>query len=455
MASAASTARGLLSAFLGAHGMSDRGARPRQEYTDRRDEAVTFSVEAMVCDALANLALSGFQLQVAGTSSRARLLDATADRFVRRHAVTAMSVGERFGDALVVPVWTRGAFEHAVVSPDDFRITACAGDEVTGIAYVVERRRSGGAWYALVQTMELLEGGTARMRLRACTDSGSEVDLSQFPDWAAAYAGSWEIEGAGHLPIARFKSWKADPLRPNAVYGVPVCHGAGRFIRELHYLVEQQHNEFELSEKGVIADKTMFVMDERDALSMPRGKQRLFMKVNGARSIDADALIKEWAPTIQVGPYSEAIEQQKRLVEQAVGVDSGIISKPDNSSYENVDSVRKSMRKTQAFVEASRDAMEEAVSQLVRAWGVLLDYNGVPTGEFSYNCKWSDDYINTFADQREALVAGYQMGAIDAVDYRVFTTGEPVEEARARVAEIAAGRSSSLVMTARGGSEGF
>lgn len=447
--------RATIDKYIRRKGVEEQGRPAAQAYRDARNEADGFSVEAMVARSLADLACTGLDYQCSGTSERAQAIDAIGDRFVKRTAVSLMKQGLQFGDAICIPVMGDRGIEHAVVSVDDFRILACAGDEITDVAYVVQRKRTTAHDYALIQEMRLepyravdgSETSRAVMELSVLSGDGSILPVSEFPDWAGEYEPRWEIPNCLHLPLGRFKSFQEDSEHPNSVYGVPICHGASQFIKEIHYLVEQEHAEFELSEKGVIADKTMFVKDGNDNLTMPRGRQRLFMKVNnGSRSLDAEQHIDEWAPTIQLSPYEEAIEQNLRMVERAVGVDSGVVSKPENVSYENVDAVRKSSRKTQAFVEAARDRMEECMDQLTYAWDVLLNLRGEPTGEYSVQYGWSDDYINTYADQREALVAGYSMGATDALDYRLFVTGEPVEVARERVDEIRAGRSASVIL---------
>lgn len=437
--------RSTIDNYIDSRNLNEVGKPAKQAYRDARSEADSFSVEAMVARSLADLACTGLEFQCAGNSERARMIDEIGDRFVRRNAVTALKQGLQFGDCICVPSLVDGRLEHAAISVDDFRILANAGDEITALAYVVERRRVSSRDYALVQEMRL-ENGAAAMELHVISGDGGVLPLSGFPGWAE-YAPYWEIPGAEHLPIGRFKSFQEDSERPNSVYGVPVCHGASQFIREIHYLVEQEHAEFELSEKGVIADKTMFTKDASDRLRLPKGRERLFMKVNnGSRSLDAQSRIDEWAPAIQYSPYEEAIEQQLRLVERAVGVDAGVISKADSVTYQNVDDVRKSMRKTQSFVEVCRDRMEECMNQLVYAWELLLNMSGYPTGEYEVGYAWSDDYINSYASQRDALTAGYSMGATDALDYRLFVMGEPLEQARARVEEIAAGRNASVVL---------
>lgn len=414
------------------------------------------SVETMVCSALSNLACMGSDLRVEGASARARLLDDAAEEFARRGLVKAMTLGLEVGDCLVVPAWHGHGFDCAVVPAQDFAIIGSAGDELTDVAYVVDRKRDGRSTTYLVQRerlerYEAADGTMARravMELCAYDEHRRErIPLTSIPEWAE-YTPAWEIPNVRALPVARFKSVAIDPTRPNGTYGVPVCHGARGPIAEIHYLLDQQHAEFELSEKSIIADKRMFTRRGRRAdggedvqLTLPHGKERVFIQTSGAPgSVEGgNGMIAEWAPVIQFGPYQQALEQQKQLVELAVGVNGGIISKQDDLNYANVDNVRKSTIKTQAFIENCRREAERMMLQLLYAWDVLANVEGLPTGEWSYSFKWSDDYINTFADQRDAIASGVAIGAMDALDYRLFVLGESPEVARARVAEISAG----------------
>ena len=428
---------------------------PHDSGGDARGGRAGISVETMVCSALANLACMGSDLRVEGGSARALMLDAAAEEFCRRDLVKAMTLGLEVGDCLVVPAWHGGGFECSVIPAAEFAILGHVGEELTDVAYVVDRRTVKGRVVWLVQhewleSYEGEDGGTyqrAVMELMAVDERREgRLPLGTVPEWDG-YAEVWEIPNVTALPVARFRSVAVDPMRPNSVYGIPACFGARGPIAEIHYLLSQQHNEFALSEKAVIADKRMFVRrgkrsdgTEDVQLALPSGKERVFMKVNGAPgSVEGGSgMIAEWAPTIQLDPYQAALEQQKQLVELAVGVNGGIISKQDDLNYMNVDNVRKSTIKTQAFIEQCRREAERMMMRLLYAWDVLANVEGMPTGDWSYSFTWSDDYINTFADQRDAIASGVAIGAMDALDYRLFVLGESPEVARERVAEIAA-----------------
>lgn len=424
----------------------------RQAYRDVRQQPRTFSVEATVSDALANLACGGFKMPVTGESERARIIRRTADEFASSRLAETMSLAFVTGDVLVVPTWDGEGFSNAIVPRDQFKLEVTNAGRITAAAFVVDesKARDGVVW-RLVECMRVERyrsvGGEEMQGVRITLHVARNEELSDrrhtsFPQWEG-YDGDVLIPATDRLPIARYKSFQRDKMAPNAKYGVPICYGASQPIREIHYLLDQLHAEFELSEKAVMADKRMFVRDPRGGLSMPRGRDRLYTPTMGG-SVD-ETFWREWAPTIQAAPYMEALEVQKREVERCIGVDSGILSHPNDMNYQNVDNVRKSTRNTQAFVSRARGVADGMLDELLRAWDVLLSAAGVPTGDYEHVHDWSDEYIDTFADMRDALVAGYSMGATDAVDYRSFVLEEPPEVARERVAEIAAGRMVSLV----------
>lgn len=444
---------GALSYALSKLGAKPQGEEVSQRHRDVRRKGADFSIEAQVCEALTDLMREGFEWRFTGASERARLFDAEARAFVREDLRKAVSLGMEFGDAVVVPSWDGARFDHFALGADEYRIISAAGGEITDLIYRADAKKVQGSVYTLVQRMRLVpytaadgsRASRAEMRAFVVSNGGALVDMARFPDWRAKYDDEWSIPNVRALPIGRWRSFAIDPANPNSTYGAPICFGAGGPIREIHYLTEQRHTEFALSEKSIIADKTMFVTrDDKGGIRLPRGMERVFMKVNNGRSLEGTPLMKEWAPTIQNSPYDSTLEAARREVEAAVGVDSGIISKPDDPSYQNVDNVRKSMRKTKSFIGSARNATETMLSQLADAWEVLANYYGVPTGDYEVTYDWSDDYINTFADTRDAIIGGYSLGATDALDYRLAIMGEPVEVARQRVEEIGAARSSSV-----------
>lgn len=447
----------VLDRLAAALGKRIQGYEQHAAYRDSGKKGTDYSVESMVCESLANLMMLEYSMPVEGGSARARMLDEVSDAFVRDTLCNAVAMGFLTGDSITVPSWNGRTMDNVLVDAGSFAILGANGREVTSMIYVVDEKQiKYGARYTLLRLIELVpytaQDGTQTYANRYKTfiakdGTITDIPLSEFPDWAAANEEEWVIPNVDRLLIGRYRSFTLNPLRPNAQKGTPICFGASAPIREIHYLTQQMHEEFGLSEKAIIADKTLFKKElRRDSegnvvsqrLVLPKGRERLFMDV-GNRGGSGSPLIQEWAPTIQLQPYIDALEKQYQEVEKCVGVSSGILSNLNDQSYQNVDNVRKSTIKTQSFVNTAREVCESYLSDMVYAWNAIMNFYGVtPVGDYHVEYKWSDEYINTFSDQQNAILAGEAIGATDAVDYRVFVMGESPEVAKERVAEIKA-----------------
>lgn len=447
----------VLDRLAAALGKRIQGYEQHAAYRDSGKKGTDYSVESMVCESLANLMMLEYSMPIEGGSARARMLDEVSDAFVRDKLCNAVAMGFLTGDSITVPSWNGRTMDNVLVDAGSFAILGANGHEVTSMIYVVDEKQiKYGARYTLLRLVELVpytaQDGTKTFANRYKTfiakdGTITDIPLSEFPDWAAANEEEWVIPNVDRLLIGRYRSFTLNPLRPNAQKGTPICFGASAPIREIHYLTQQMHEEFGLSEKAIIADKTLFKKElRRDSegnvisqkLVLPKGRERLFMDV-GNRGGSGNPLIQEWAPTIQLQPYIDALEKQYQEVEKCVGVSSGILSNLNDQSYQNVDNVRKSTIKTQSFVNTARGVCESYLSDMVYAWNAIMNFYGLtPVGDYHVEYKWSDEYINTFIDQQNAILAGEAIGATDAVDYRVFVMGESPEVAKGRVAEIKA-----------------
>lgn len=453
----------VLDRLAAALGKRIQGYEQHAAYRDSGKKGTDYSVESMVCESLANLMMLEYSMPIEGGSARARMLDEVSDAFVRDTLCSAVAMGFLTGDSITVPSWNGRTMDNVLVDAGSFAILGANGHEVTSMIYVVDEKQiKHGARYTLLRLIELVpytaQDGTQTYANRYKTfiakdGTITDIPLSEFPDWAAANEEEWVIPNVDRLLVGRYRSFTLNPLRPNAQKGTPVCFGASAPIREIHYLTQQMHEEFGLSEKAIIADKTLFKKElRRDSegnvvsqrLVLPKGRERLFMDV-GNRGGSGSPLIQEWAPTIQLQPYIDALEKQYQEVEKCVGVSSGILSNLNDQSYQNVDNVRKSTIKTQSFVNTARVVCESYLSDMVYAWNAIMNFYGVtPVGDYHVEYKWSDEYINTFSDQQNAILAGEAIGATDAVDYRVFVMGESPEVAKERVAQIKAEKAAAV-----------
>lgn len=435
-------------------GKSIQSYTQTQAYRDYQAKGRSYSVESEISEALADLMLLFSSAPISGDNERAKWLDSLSDDFFNTKAKLTVSTGFVSGDCLVVPSWNGRNVQNIIADANNFEILEAQGDEITACAYVVDTAIKGYDEYKLLQAIELVPYTTVagektyanRYRMFVMKNNGiSTAGLSAFPQWAN-YDSEWYIPNVDRLLVGRFKSATINPSDPNALKGAPICFGASDHINEIHYLLHQMHEEFGLSEKVIIADKRLFQTKwNGDNLyhELPKGRERLFVDVQGNTN---DMILKEWAPDIRYQAYLEALDKQEKLVERAVGVSGGIISSSNDMNYQNVDNVRKSQQKTMSFISTARRQAESCITNLVYAWDRLANYYEInPVGEYDINFDWSNEFVETFADRQNAILAGEAIGATDAVDYRMFVMEESPETARERVAEIKANKAANAL----------
>ena len=425
-----------------------------QRYRDYYRKGDSFSVECEISEALADLMLLQSSMPISGDTERAIWLDDVSDYFFRNKAKTAICTAFETGDCIIVPSWTGRNIQNVIVGADDFEVLEAVGDEITAVAYVLDRATKNNQEYILLQAIELVEytaqdGSQSyanRYRIYVTRNGNIIRDgLSIFPQWQG-FTQEWYIPNVEKLLIGRYRSFTENPTDINSIKGAPICFGASEPIAEIHYLLDQMHTEFDKSEKAIMADKRLFRKEwigKESQTVLPRGRERLFMDIGGNSS---DFPIKEWAPDIRYQAYLDDIDKQEKLVERAVGVSSGIISTPEDISYQNVDNVRKSQQKTMGFISSARRQGESCLLGLVYAWNVLANYYGInPIGEYDVNFDWSNEYVETFTDRQNAILAGVAIGATDAKDYRMFIMDESPETAQNKVDEIEAKQKSEPI----------
>lgn len=436
----------ILDAVADRVGADIQGRTVSQKHRDHALKGESYSVESEVSEALADLMLMYSSAPVAGESPRAQWLNRQSEAFWMTKAERAVVSAFLTGDCIVVPSWNGRNVQNIVVPSTDFEVLQAFGDEITACAYVLDRKVKNNTTYTLMQALELVPYETAsgvtyanRYRMFAARNGSlAGASLDDFPEWRDRFDPEWHVPNVDRLLIGRMRSTAIDPLDVNAVKGAPICFGAGEPIAEIRHLLNAMSAEFDLSEKAIMADKRLFKKEWRNGESstvLPRGRERLFMDVRGQNELP----IKEWSPEIRYQAYIEAIDKQEQLVERAVGVSPGLISNANDQNYQNVDNVRKGQQRTIGFIEKARRSFDRMMEDLVYAWDVLANYYGIDgVGDYELTCDWSTEYIETFADQQSAILAGNAIGATDAADYRVWLYGETPEAAKERVAEIKA-----------------
>ena len=393
-----------------------------------------FSVEYQACSALSAMVLQGSNIHISGDSERARAFDNAITDFCSYSLGNAVLGAFLLGDSIVIPLWDGSRFINDVVTGDRFSVLSSNGQNITGVLYVVDEKTIDKKTYYLLRSV-IYENGVNTYRTWVALD-GDIVDnwRSMFTDWSIANVDEWSVSCEKPL-FARLRSHVIDPTNPDALRGTPICFSAKKPISELHYLFDQLHNEFELSEKMVIVNPDFvqedFIKDASGNIvgrrpSMAQGRNRLFYG-------GTDDKPTVWAPSINFEAYSKAIDFQYQEVERCIGISSGVLSSLASSGvYANTDSIRRANMKTNSFISSAQKNVESLFSELVYCWAVLSDiYKITPySDEYYVNINWNNDLINSYAEQRLAIYDGVSIGATSALDYRMLVLNETMQQAQ-------------------------
>jgi A118 family predicted phage portal protein len=376
-----------------------------------------------------------FTMPVGGESERAKWLDKTSADFINDRFDAVMQSTFATGDSITVPIWDGQELKNSIVNAGSFAIIP------DGIIYIVDEYTKNYETYTLIQSITLEEFGETKVNVyRLYVATGQKLSgapLSINPIWAE-YQEEIIVPNVERPLYARFRSLAVNHGDLNSVKGAPITINAMQPIQEIHRLYEWWHNEFELSEKMVFASKNLFKDDrDRRGTRLPKGLERIIQPVASESQVGEKEFIHDWAPNIRE-VYEQAIDHQFKLVEKCVGISTGILSDQEIATYMNVDNIRKSSMDTQAFVDKYRKAAEAYLDDLVYSWETLANFYGINSpGVYDINYDWSDEYINSYTDTSNGILAGVGIGATDAGDYRQFLFDEAPETTKARIEEIA------------------
>lgn len=425
-----------------------------------RIETTDEDIRDMLTISLADMVTNDFSLPVNGSGQRAQWLDDLADDFVQTTFADVVKAAYDTGDCIIVPAWNGRVVENIIIDADNFAVLDGSTKDVTAVAYTADKVKMGNVEYFLRVIIEYKNGvNTYKASVTKSDGTPNALPLTSIPKWAN-YLPEWSIQNVDRLLVGRMKCPYRDARHPNSVKGTPLCANAQREIMELRNAYNMLSDEAKLSGKFVVMPKEYFkagtkrvlgddgLMHTETITRVPVGKEKVIMATDGGSGDINQASRQPFAfePTIRDESIKNLIEQWSVALENKVGVSRGVLSQMNDENYANVDNVRKTTIKTQAFIGKTRKLAQSFFDDLVYAWDKIGNYYTLsPMGDYELTFDWSDEYINTFADHMNGLMTGYTIGAADAVDYRMWFFKEPPDVAQANVQRIGLAKAGSMM----------
>lgn len=405
-------------------------------YASAYEDTRHINFTAMISNKLAALIASESAVGVVppGKSvptARINLLNEALERlWTKSRRFTARLLG--VGGIVIVPYVSGGRIYVDIVPQNRVIVTKTRGDRITGAAILADSiLRKERRYYRWVD-YSLDDSGSHWIRNRASSSEGV-VPLSAVEEWAGIPE-DLRISGVDRLLFAFIKS-PIDSRQVQDLYGVPVTYGCEEIIREIQETLSQIRQEFELKKSFVGVDNRLFGKDNQ----LPGNG--LFRFLTGSTN---DKLWEIFDPAIRDSSYYNRLDNLFGLLEKQIGVSRGILTKPESRGATATE-IKASIYDTYSLVEATRDSIERGIEDFVYVCNVLANaYQLSPdSGDYEVRIDWSYALIESSAETFAQYLQGEAVGAIEAAEIRQYLmTDETLEEARARVGDIRAGKRS-------------
>lgn len=389
-----------------------------EEYSDTKD--INFT--DIFSSRLAMHTMSDSTAEIPPDNARADFLNTVlSDVWAKSKKIVSLALG--VGGVALVPYVKNGKILYNIVTQDRLIINGKDGDKIIDATILADRLIiNDRAFYRF--TNYTVENNTLYITNKAINSSGAPCvveEWKEIPDIA--------ISNVDRVLFGFIKS-PIDNRKCSDDYGVPVTYGCHKIIDEIKECLDQYKKEFNLKKVKLQVDGRVLDKDPKTGKAII--KDDLFME---GISADGD-LFNIFDPAIRDVSFRNRLTDLFSLLEKEVGTSKGILTEPQ-ATYENGEAIRRSVGATFAIVTDIRKAVEKGFADYLYACDVLANFfNLCPQGEYEVQYDWSYSMIESAEEswmQRKELQAA---GGLSLAELRAYVTGEDIETAEEKVAEI-------------------
>ena len=256
------------------------------------------------------------------------------------------------------------------------------------------------------------------------TTLGNKVSLSQVPEWKDIQEQT-QIEHVNKLLGGYFKIPIANPVDNTSPIGVPIFANAIKTLEEIDKQFSRTLWEYEAKEPAIDVDATAFKKDEDGNDILPKGKERLYRRLDFGDE-------KQWnifSPEIRDTSLFNGLNELLRYTESQCGLSFGILSK--NTEVEKrVEEIKTSKQDYFVTVSDIQGSLQTALEDMLYGIDALMSlYDISHKSNANTSFDWDDSIlVDSEKKQSQALVER-NAGLIDDIEYFVQTRDYSEEEA--------------------------
>jgi len=388
---------------------------------------------------LTNLALTDTKIYTDDEEMNKLLID------LMLHAPKWVQIGIGMGRVYLIPTILDNDQIYTDIVPDDrVTITKRLGNETIGIVVDADIRYQNNKQYHRVCLYEWdYKTKTMRIENKATGQTGTEMPLAIFPEWANITP-VVEIKNCEAPLFSYFDSPKAS-RESDKPEGVCICDGCYKTIGEIYDCMKQYEIEFRNKQAFLGVDRAMMNPDT----GKPLTSDGLYVQFEqGGTQDGGDHLFQVYSPDIRSEAYKSRLGELFAQLEKQVGVSAGILTNMTTGTATATE-IRRGLSDTIAMIDRIERNIKLAIYRVCKAYATYFDLVGITYNkDYKVEFEWGDILLRESEQEKmNTLTLGVQNGAISAVEMRqYFHPEESIEEATAKVNEIKAERGNSAEM---------
>lgn len=348
-------------------------------------------------------------------------IDKIYQRFIKNiRTNTEYALGK--GGMFFKPFYSNGKIKVSCIQADKFIPTKFdSTGELLGAIFIDQITR-GRDVYTRLEYQEL-EDTTLKIKNKAYKTTvhnsnilGAQIMLSQVPEWSNIQE-ELEINNVNRLLGGYFKIPIANPIDNTSPVGVAIFANAIDTLAEIDKQFSRTLWEYEGSELAIDVDETAFKKDDDGKDILPKGKERLYRKIDFGDE-------KTWnvfSPAIRDTALFNGLNELLRQCESQCGLAFGTISKIENVE-KTATEIKSSKQDYYVTVSDVQGALQTALEDLIYSIDVLMSLYGIKHkvgADVSFD--WDDSIlVDSEKKQAQALVEK-NAGLIDDIEYFVQT----------------------------------
>ncbi len=368
---------------------------------------------------LTNYTLDGFSFDC-DNDDITEVIEALMDKSYK-WAQMAFGVGRVF----LIPYITGGKIYTDIIPQGRAWTTSMQGDDVLGVGVLADIRvKNNRRFYRLASYEYNPKTKAFTIENKATNDSGAEVALSTFKEWA-------DIEPVitfkgVEKPLFAFVDCPKDNRTTDKLQGAPITFGCDDTIAEIRDCLRQYADEFDLKQSFLGVNKAML---DKDGKINSKLYRTFVCSPNSS-------LFEIFSPDIRGTAYESRLLNLFARLEKQVGTSSGILT-PADTSMATATQVRRSMYDTLAMAERMRKSIDKAIRALCYCYEVYFPFIGKATPkQYDLRLYWEDKMLQDTTERFQNLMQAKGFAVKDEEIRQFLFPNETAEERAAAVQEI-------------------